>query len=88
VFTIVFGKLANLPSEGDAPYPIMVFAAMLPWQFFASALSECSNSLITNANLMSKVYFPSPGGAYQCGGCELCRLYDFGDYSAGADGLV
>jgi lipopolysaccharide transport system permease protein len=57
VFTIVFGKLANLPSEG-APYPILVFSAMLPWQFFSSALSECSNSLITNANLISKIYFP------------------------------
>ena len=57
VFTIVFGKLAKLPS-GGAPYPILVFAAMLPWQFFASALAECSNSLITNSNLISKVYFP------------------------------
>lgn len=57
VFTVVFGKLAKLPSEG-APYPILVFAAMLPWQFFANSLSECSNSLITNANLLSKIYFP------------------------------
>jgi lipopolysaccharide transport system permease protein len=57
VFTVVFGRLANLPSDG-APYPILVFAAMLPWQFFANALSECSNSLISNANLISKVYFP------------------------------
>ncbi len=57
VFTVVFGKLAKLPSEG-APYPILVFAAMLPWQFFANALSECGNSLIGNANLISKVYFP------------------------------
>jgi lipopolysaccharide transport system permease protein len=57
VFTVVFGGLAKLPSEG-VPYPILVFAAMLPWQFFANALSECSNSLITNANLISKVYFP------------------------------
>jgi lipopolysaccharide transport system permease protein len=57
VFTIVFGSLAKLPS-GGAPYPILVFSAMLPWQFFSSALSECSNSLITNANLISKVYFP------------------------------
>jgi lipopolysaccharide transport system permease protein len=57
VFTIVFSNLAKLPS-GGVPYPILVFAAMLPWQFFASALSECSNSLITNANLLSKVYFP------------------------------
>lgn len=58
VFTVVFGKLAKLPSEGNAPYAILVFAAMLPWQFFSSSLSECSNSLIANANLLSKVYFP------------------------------
>jgi lipopolysaccharide transport system permease protein len=57
VFTVVFGNLAKLPSEG-VPYPILVFSAMLPWQFFANSLSECSNSLITNANLLSKVYFP------------------------------
>jgi lipopolysaccharide transport system permease protein len=57
VFTVVFGKLAKLPSEG-VPYPILVFAAMLPWQFFANALSEASNSLIGNSNLISKVYFP------------------------------
>lgn len=57
VFSIVFGKLAKLPSEG-VPYPILVFAGMLPWQFFANSLSECSNSLISNANLISKVYFP------------------------------
>jgi lipopolysaccharide transport system permease protein len=58
VFTIVFGKLAGLPTEGNAPYPILVFSALLPWQFFSSALSECSNSLIANANMLSKVYFP------------------------------
>ena len=57
VFTVVFGQLAKLPSEG-APYPILVFSAMLPWQFFSNSLSECSNSLISNANLLSKVYFP------------------------------
>jgi lipopolysaccharide transport system permease protein len=57
VFTVVFGNLAKLPSEG-VPYPILVFAAMLPWQFFSNALGECSNSLISNANLISKVYFP------------------------------
>lgn len=57
VFTVVFGNLAKLPSEG-APYPILVFAGMLPWQFFSNALSECSNSLTGNANLISKVYFP------------------------------
>ncbi|MGQ3685104.1 MAG: ABC transporter permease [Candidatus Loosdrechtia sp.] len=57
VFSIVFGKLAGLSSEG-MPYPILVYAAMLPWQFFANSLSESSNSLITNANMLSKVYFP------------------------------
>ena len=57
VFTVVFGRLANLPSDG-VPYPILVFSAMLPWQLFSTALSECSGSLIANANLLSKVYFP------------------------------
>lgn len=57
VFSVVFGQLAKLPS-GGAPYPILVFSAMLPWQFFANSLSECSNSLISNSNLLSKVYFP------------------------------
>jgi lipopolysaccharide transport system permease protein len=57
VFTIVFGKLARLPSEG-VPYPVMVCAAMLPWQFFANAFSEAGNSLVANTNLISKVYFP------------------------------
>jgi len=57
VFTVIFGKLAKLPS-GDIPYPILVCAAMLPWQFFASAFAEAGNSLIGNANLISKVYFP------------------------------
>jgi len=58
VFTIIFGRLAKLPSDGSAPYPLMVFAGMLPWTFFATGLSEASNSLINNANLISKVYFP------------------------------
>lgn len=57
VFTVIFGKLAKFPSEG-APYAIMVYAAMLPWQLFANSLSESSSSLIGNANLISKVYFP------------------------------
>jgi lipopolysaccharide transport system permease protein len=57
VFTVVFGTVAKLPSQG-VPYPILVFAALLPWQFFANSLSECSTSLITNSNLISKVYFP------------------------------
>lgn len=57
VFTIVFGKLAKLPSD-NVPYPIMVFAGLLPWQFFSTAFSEAGNSLISNANMISKVYFP------------------------------
>ena len=57
VFTIVFGKVAKLPTNG-VPYPVLVFAALLPWQFFSRALSESSMSLITNTNLISKVYFP------------------------------
>lgn len=57
VFTLVFGHFAKLPSNG-VPYPVMVFVAMLPWQFFANSLTESSNSLIDNANLLSKVYFP------------------------------
>lgn len=57
VFTIIFGKMAKLP-DGGIPYPILVFSAMLPWQFFANALSESSGSLVSNANLVSKIYFP------------------------------
>lgn len=57
VFTLVFGKLAKLPS-GGVPYPILVFAALLPWQFFSNAFSEAGNSLIANSNMISKVYFP------------------------------
>ena len=58
VFTVIFGKLAKMPSPGDIPYPLLVFAGMLPWQFFATALGDASNSLTSNANLISKVYFP------------------------------
>ena len=58
VFTVIFGKLANLPSEGNAPYPILVFAGMLPWTFFSGALSAASNSIVGSAHLISKVYFP------------------------------
>jgi lipopolysaccharide transport system permease protein len=58
IFTIVFGQLARLPSEGNAPYPILVFAGMLPWFLFSSILGEASHSLVANANLVGKVYFP------------------------------
>ncbi|MDR2527483.1 MAG: ABC transporter permease [Synergistaceae bacterium] len=57
VFTLVFGRLAGMPDEG-VPYPILVFSAMLPWQYFANAMQEGSNSLVAGANLISKIYFP------------------------------
>jgi len=57
VLTVIFGKLAKFPSEG-VPYPILVFSAMLPWQLFANSLSESSTSLITNRNMITKIYFP------------------------------
>jgi len=58
VFTVVFGRIAKLPSEGTAPYSLLVFAGMLPWQFFSNSLAEASNSLVLNPNLISKIYFP------------------------------
>jgi len=58
IFTIVFSRLAKLQAPGATPYALMVFVGMLPWQFFATALSEASNSLIGNTNLITKVYFP------------------------------
>jgi lipopolysaccharide transport system permease protein len=58
IFTIVFGRLAKLPSDGATPYPLMVFAGMLPWFLVSNILSDASNSLLGNANLIGKVYFP------------------------------
>src|SRR5947209_5597128 len=58
VFSVIFGRIAKLPSEGNAPYPLMVLAGMLPWSLFATGITDASNSLIANANLISKVYFP------------------------------
>ncbi len=57
VFTLLFGRLAHLPSDG-VPYPIFVYAGLLPWTFFANAVTSSSNSLVTSANLITKVYFP------------------------------
>jgi homopolymeric O-antigen transport system permease protein len=57
LFTIFFGRLAGVPSEG-APYPLFAFAALLPWQYFATTLGNAANSLVNNSNLLSKVYFP------------------------------
>src|SRR5207248_3526713 len=58
VLTIVFSRVAHLSAPGAAPYALLVFAAMLPWQFFSTALAESSMSLIGSANLISKIYFP------------------------------
>lgn len=58
VFTVVFGRLAHLPTDGSAPYALMVYAGMLPWAFFSGAVTEAANSIVGNANLISKIYFP------------------------------
>lgn len=58
VFTVVFGKLAKLPTEGNAPYALLVFAGMLPWTLFSSALTGAADSMIASSQLVGKVYFP------------------------------
>ncbi len=58
IFTVVFGTLAKLPSDGQTPYPVLVMAGMLPWFLFSTMLGNASNSLVSNANLIGKVYFP------------------------------
>ena len=58
VFTVIFGKVAKLPTEGSAPYALMVYAGMLPWQLFSNSLSGAANSVVGNAHLIGKVYFP------------------------------
>ncbi|WP_264941794.1 ABC transporter permease [Sphingomonas caeni] len=58
IFTFIFGVLAKLPSEGSTPYPLLVLAGMLPWLLFAGIMNEASNSLINNAPLVGKIYFP------------------------------
>lgn len=58
VFSTIFGKVAKLPTEGSAPYTLMVYAGLLPWQLFSTSLTGAAGSLIGNANLISKVYFP------------------------------
>lgn len=57
VFTIVFGRIANL-SSGGAPYPLLVLSGLIPWQFFTNGLTACSSSLVSNANMITKIYFP------------------------------
>jgi lipopolysaccharide transport system permease protein len=58
IFSILFGRIAKLPSEGGAPYQVMVFSAMLPWYFFSSTMQDSSQSLVMNANMITKIYFP------------------------------
>ncbi len=58
VFTVIFSRIAKLPTDGITPYPLMVFVGTLPWTFFSTGLTDASNSLIGNANLISKIYFP------------------------------
>jgi lipopolysaccharide transport system permease protein len=57
VFTIFFGKFANMPSDG-VPYPIFSYCALVPWIYFSGALSYCGNCLVGNSNLLTKIYFP------------------------------
>jgi lipopolysaccharide transport system permease protein len=75
IFTFVFSRLAKLPSEGNTPYPVLVFAGLLPWFLFSSILGEASTSLVNNAGLVGKVYFPRiiiPASA------AVVALVDFG----------
>ena len=88
VFTIVFGRIAQLPTDGTAPYALMVFAGILPWTFFSTGLSEASSSLINNANLISKVYFPAADRAHGDGSRGLRGLPDQLLHPGSAHGLV
>ena len=58
VFTVIFGRVAKLPSEGTAPYPIMVFSALLPWQYFANSMQSSADSVMRASGMISKIYFP------------------------------
>lgn len=58
IFTVIFGRVAKLPSESGVPYPIMVFSALLPWQYFSNAMSSSSESFLRASNMISKIYFP------------------------------
>ncbi len=79
IFTIVFGRLAGLPTVGSTPYPVLVFAGMLPWFLFSSILSDASNSIVGNAGLIGKVYFPriiipAAAGVVAVGAGDLAQL--------------
>lgn len=77
VFSIFFGRLARMPSDG-IPYPVFVYVAMVPWQYFANALTESSNSLVASQNLIKKVYFPRlviPLGSVMAGLVDFCFAF-------------
>jgi lipopolysaccharide transport system permease protein len=77
VFSIFFGRLARMPSDG-IPYPVFVYVAMVPWQYFANALTESSNSLVASQNLIKKVYFPRlviPLGSVIAGLVDFCFAF-------------
>jgi lipopolysaccharide transport system permease protein len=77
IFSLFFGRLAGVPSDG-IPYPIFSYAALVPWQFFASGLSNSSNSLVGSANLIRKVYFPRllvPVAAVLPGAVDFCLAF-------------
>ena len=57
IFSLLFGRLANMPSDG-VPYPLFAFAGLLPWTFFSNAVTNSGNSLVGSSNLITKVYFP------------------------------
>ncbi len=77
IFSVFFGRLARLPSDG-VPYPVFVYVAMVPWQYFANALTESSNSLVASQNLIKKVYFPRlviPLGSVIAGLVDFCFAF-------------
>jgi lipopolysaccharide transport system permease protein len=77
IFSIFFGRLARIPSDG-VPYPVFVYAALVPWQFFTNALTESSNSLVASQNLIKKVYFPRlviPLGSVLAGLVDFCFAF-------------
>jgi len=58
IFTVVFGKVAGLPSDPHVPYPILTFTALLPWQFFSTAFADAANTIVGNGHMIAKIYFP------------------------------
>lgn len=77
IFSILFGRLARMPSDG-VPYPVFAYVAMVPWQHFANALTESSNSLVASQNVIKKVYFPRliiPLGSVIAGLVDSCFAF-------------